>query len=133
VYKRILFYVDPEQTRIDRVEGLLDLVTQLDSRLIVLSVLPENNENASEKKKKERDELEDRNWKFLYQIEDVAFEREIKVSLMLEEGELHETIASVVKSYEVDICATFPYKGINVEDLLSRLNSTPLLLINQER
>jgi sugar phosphate isomerase/epimerase len=128
----MLAYIDAGQTRLEELESLFDLVSQLGSRLIILAVLEPEVKNPTAEEKVERDELEDRVWKFLYQIEDIAFRREIKISLMLEDGELVQTIASVVKSYEVNLCATFLYKEINVEELHSSIGDVPLLLLNQE-
>lgn len=132
MYTRLLCYVDADVTRLEELEGLLDLSSQLHSRLIILAVLPREEENPSKEEKEKRDLVEDRVWNFLYQIEDVAFERELKVSLMLEEGDIEETIISVVKSYEVDLCATFPYKEIKPEHLLARLGRIPLLFLSKE-
>jgi len=132
VYRRVLCYVEADETRLEELEGLLDLASQLQSRLIVLAVLPEEPEESTKEEKEKRDLLEDRIWNFLYQIEDVAFGRELKISLMLEEGKPEETIASVVKSYEADLCVTFPYKELDAELLLQKLGPTPLLIFNQE-
>ena len=132
MYKRLLFYIEPGETRLEELEGLLDLAVQLQSRLIVLAILPEEPTKPSKEEKEERDILEDRIWNFLYEIEDVAFGRELKISLMLEEGKPEETIASVAKSYEADLCATLPYKELNIELLLQKLDKTPLLVFNQE-
>ena len=132
MYRRLLCYVEAGETRLEELEGVLDLASQLQSRLIVLAVLPEESPDPSKEEKQERDILEDRTWNVLYEIEDVEFGRELKISLMLEEGKPEETIASVVKSYEVDLCATFPYKGLDAELLLQKLGSTPLLFFNQE-
>lgn len=132
MYRRLLCYVEAGETRLEELERVLDLASQLQSRLIVLAVLPEEPEESTKEEKEKRDILEDRIWNSLYQIEDVAFGRELKISLMLEEGKPEETIASVVKSYEVDLCATFPYKGLDAGLLLQKLGSTPLLFFNQE-
>lgn len=132
MYRRVLCYVEADETRLEELEGLLDLASQLQSRLIVLAVLPEEPEEPTKEEKEKRDLLEDRIWNFLYQIEDVAFGRELKISLMLEEGKPEETIASVVKSYEADLCVTFHYKELDAELLLQKLGPTPLLIFNQE-
>lgn len=132
MYKRILAYVNAGETRIDQLEALFDLTVQLKSRLIVLAVIPPEEAGASSEETEKREALEDRTWKFLYQIEDVAFGREIRISLMLEDGEPEETIASVAKSYEANLCATFPYKEIDAERLIGRLGGVPLLLLTQE-
>ncbi len=132
MYRRLLCYVEAGETRLEELERVLDLASQLQSRLIVLAVLPQESPDPSKEEKQERDILEDRTWNFLYEIEDVAFGRELKISLMLEEGKSEETIASVIKSYEVDLCATFPYKGLDAGFLLQKLGSTPLLFFNQE-
>ncbi len=132
MYKRILMYLDPSESRLDQLEGLLDLASQLHSRLIVLAVLPHIDENASAEKIDNQEDLEDRTWNILYQIEEIAFDREIKTSLMIEDGDTEEVIASVVRSYEVDIVATFALKKINVNHLSRRLGGVPLLLFNQE-
>lgn len=132
MYKRVLFFLDPDETRVDLLEELLDLITQLKSRLIVLVVVPPDAENASKEELERKEALEDRAWNILYQIEDIAFDREIKISLMVEEGDTEEVIASVVKSYNVDLASTFTYKKINPGRLSGRLGGVPLLLLNQE-
>ncbi|MBN2381151.1 universal stress protein [candidate division WOR-3 bacterium] len=132
MYKRLLVYIDPAETRLEELEGFLDLASQLGCRIIALAVLEPEPEKHSAKETELREALEDRAWKFLYEIEDTAFGREIKNSLMVEEGKPEEVIASVVKSYEVDICATFAYKSIDIGSLLNRLVNVPLLLLNQE-
>jgi hypothetical protein len=132
LFKRMLIYLDPARTRLEELEGVLDLASALHARLIALAVIPPESQNMSKEEKELRDELEDRTWNFLYGIEEIAFEREIKISLMLEEGEAEKRIASVAKSYEADICATFLYKEIKTGRLLGALGGVPLLLLNQE-
>ena len=132
MYKRMLIYLDAARTRLEELEGVLDLASALHARLIALAVIGPESQNMSKEEKELRDELEDRTWNFLYGIEDVAFEREIKISLMLEEGEAEERMASVARSYEADICATFLYKEIKAGRLLGLLGGVPLLLLNQE-
>lgn len=132
MYKRLLCYINTEETRVEELEGLLDLASQLRARIIFLAVMEPEPAKPTEQQKKDRDQAEDRIWNFLYQVEDIAFGRELKVSLMLEEDEVEDAIASVAKSYEVDMCVTFPYPEINAERLLARLGGAKLLLMSQE-
>jgi sugar phosphate isomerase/epimerase len=128
----LLCYVEAGETGLDELEGLLDLASQLRCRVIVLAVIAPEGKKLTKKESQAREALEDRSWKFLYEIEDIAFEREIKISLMLEEGDVEDTIAAVVKSYNVDLCSTFSYKSIHAGDLLAKLSTVPLLFFNKE-
>lgn len=132
MYNRLLCYVDASEVRLDDLEGVLDLASQLQCRLIVLSVIPPKKEGGTEKEQEKYDQLEDRVWNFLYQIEEEAFSRELKVSLMLEEGTPVDVVASVVKSYEADLCAIFFSRQVEPQDLANKLGKVPVLLYNQE-
>lgn len=132
MFRRLLCYVEAGETGLDELEGLLDLASQLHCRVIVLAVIAPEGKKLTKKENQAREAMEDRSWKFLYEIEDIAFEREIKISLMLEEGDVEDTIAAVVKSYNVDLCSTFSYKSIHAGDLLAKLCTVPLLFFNKE-
>lgn len=121
--RRMLLYID-EKSRSKRVvDWTLKIAKVLKSRVYVLYPLYSQRieDRARELKKKSEDirsQMEEEGWSYLYQIEDEAFEREVKVSLFLEEGEGISLVNSMVESYEIDMIVLGVSAGIEIEKLI---------------
>lgn len=121
--RRMLLYID-EKSRSKRVvDWTLKIAKVLKSRVYALYPLYSQRieDRARELKKKSEDirsQMEEEGWSYLYQIEDEAFEREVKVSLFLEEGEGISLVNSMVESYEIDMIVLGVSAGIEIEKLI---------------
>lgn len=122
--ERILVYVDPDRVNIRNVEWIITLAEFLSARLIFLAVI----ENAEELSDEEYDKTEDRFWKYLYELEDIAFEKEVKVSLVIEEGDTFEVVKRAIKGYRVQAFVTFLTSKLNIEKFVREIE-VPLILL----
>jgi hypothetical protein len=71
---------------------------------------------------------EERAWELLYGIEDDAFEQNVKVSLLLEQGEPLERLLTLGASYDVNLIVTSADSRLNHSDLVRR-SQRPVLFV----
>ncbi len=121
--ERILLYIDEKSRSKKTVDWVLKIAKVLKSRVYVLYLLySQRIEDKAKRLKKRaeeiRSEMEEEGWSYLYKIEDEAFEREVKVSLFLEEGEAISLINSMVESYEIGMVVLGINSGIEIEKLI---------------
>lgn len=92
--ERVLLYVDDTPGLARTAAWALDLARALSCRLFAVAVItdPEAGEPA-----------EDRAWELLYSIEDDAFEQNVRVSLLLEQGDAPQRLHDITTSYGVDL------------------------------
>jgi nucleotide-binding universal stress UspA family protein len=69
-------------------------------------------------------ELEEKGWRHLYEIEDDAFEAEVKVSLIMEDGLPLERITELAKSYEADLVVVGYNPKLDLAKLIKQLPAT---------
>jgi nucleotide-binding universal stress UspA family protein len=88
--ERILLCVDDTPGLGRTAAWALDLARALSCRLFAVAVIA-------------RPDAEERAWELLYEIEDDAFEQNVRVSLLLESGEALPQLARLAASYGVDL------------------------------
>jgi nucleotide-binding universal stress UspA family protein len=71
---------------------------------------------------------EERAWELLYEIEDDAFEQNVKVSLLLEQGEVLERLLTLGTNYDVELIVTSADSRLNQADLVRR-SQRPVLFV----
>ncbi|MCS7250266.1 MAG: universal stress protein [candidate division WOR-3 bacterium] len=120
--RRILLYLN--EAKEETIELALSLAQTFSSRLYVLFCL-----NSEEIKNEElKDKKEDEGWQKLYDIEEKAFKREIKVSLLFFEGKPEELITELIKSYEVDTLILNSFANLNLLELINKNKEKIIIL-----
>lgn len=125
--ERILVYINPDEIPLERAGWTIDFASLVSARIILLTVITEPEKLSEE----EYDKKEDKYWKYLYELEDKAFEKEVKVSLIVEDGNLLDVIKKAVKGYKVDIFVTFITSKLEFSEILKEIN-IPLLILKAE-
>jgi hypothetical protein len=79
----------------------LSLARELAARVIAVSIIDEDGAPAGTDRERYMSDLEEAAWKRLYEVEEEAFGREIKVSLLLEQGDELDRLVELCERYEV--------------------------------
>jgi nucleotide-binding universal stress UspA family protein len=97
--ERILLFVEDAPGFRDAAAWALRLAQPLSARIFAVCVLPPGSARAGAR----RSELEEPAWQLLYEVEDDAFEGNVKISLLLEQGEPLERLCDLCQSYRVQL------------------------------
>lgn len=120
--KKILLYLN--EAKEETIELTLSLAQIFSSRVYVLFCL-----SSDEIKNEElKDKMEDEGWQKLYDVEEKAFNKEIKVSLLFFEGKPEELITELMKSYEVDALILNPFAYLNLLELINKNKEKIIIL-----
>ena len=141
MFQKLLLWVDERPESAAAANQALLLARLGDARVFAVSVLEvpaaaEPSGAASAAKRLRRGprrkatptaEPEERAWSRLYEIEDDAFEANVKISLLLETGNRDEKLLALIDSYQLDalIIGTRSIRGW--EELIERCPVTVLL------
>lgn len=120
--RKILLYLNEAQK--ETIELALMLAQTFSSRLYVLFCL--NSDKIKDEETKDR--LEDEGWQKLYDVEEKAFQREIKVSLLFFEGKPENLIYELTKSYEVDTIILNSLAELNLLELINKNKAKTIIL-----
>lgn len=130
--ERLLLLVDDSPSCRAAANWTLDLAQRLSARVLALYVV----DSALPGKGKARDErlaaLEEKAWKALYEIEDDAFEKDVKISLLLDQGESLSTLLNICRSYNVQLVVLSSEARLRPQDLIAH-SSSPVLFFNERR
>jgi nucleotide-binding universal stress UspA family protein len=112
MYQRILLYVDDRPESEKAASEALRLARSCDARVFATWVMPETDpapvapqpakRRAGKRKAQPGSELEEHAWSRLYEIEDDAFEQNVRISLLLETGRRDEKLLALIDSYQLD-------------------------------
>ena len=110
----------------------LSLARRLESRVIAVSIVDTSSFGDSPEDDERRSELEEKAWKVLYEVEDDAFEQDVKVSLLLDQGEPLERTLELSTSYEAELIVLEPSVAIDTGELVKR-STIPVLFAHPAR
>jgi len=98
---RMLLYVDrtPGMTR--TTDWALELARRLSSRVFAVSVLDPS--AARHSPRNQAAAAEEQAWELLYEIEDDAFGRDVRISLLLEQGDPLHRVLSLETNYDIEL------------------------------
>jgi nucleotide-binding universal stress UspA family protein len=102
VFERILLNVEDTPGLARAAAWTLKLAQSSSSRVFAVCVM----DTSVQRTRQQAGSVEERAWELLYEIEDDAFQQNVKVSLMLEQGEPLRRILHLSVSYEVDLIVT---------------------------
>ncbi|OYD16861.1 hypothetical protein CH330_01575 [candidate division WOR-3 bacterium JGI_Cruoil_03_51_56] len=128
MFDRILLFVEDKNTPKETIIWTIALARQLGSRLIAVYIV---DTNALPEGKEQLSLIEEKAWKILYEIEDDAFEQNIKVSLLLEQGDPLEKLLTLCKSYEIQL-VVLGSKSLPPLKLMER-STIPVVFVNEPR
>jgi nucleotide-binding universal stress UspA family protein len=112
MYQKVLLYVDDRPESEKAASEALRLARVCDARIFATWVMPGTvpvttvsqpaKRRAGKRKAQPGSELEEHAWSRLYEIEDDAFEQNVKISLLLETGNRDDKLLALIDSYELD-------------------------------
>lgn len=117
--ERLLLYVEETPGAAAAANWLLKLALALSARVFALYVLPSGDR---------RDDEEEQAWQLLYEIEDDAFADNVRISLLLEQGDPLERLCDVCHSFRTELLAVSADTRLAIPELLRR-SPHPVVLV----
>lgn len=113
--ERILLYVEDLPGSQAAAAWALDLARALSARVFAVCVIA-----PPGRARRGRSQAEEKAWGLLYEIEDDAFEQNVRVSLLLEPGEPLARLCDLCSSYHADLVVAGTDCRIPAADLIRR-------------
>jgi nucleotide-binding universal stress UspA family protein len=127
VFDRIFLYVEDRQTSGPAAELALSMAKPLGSRLFAAYVIDTAGLPKGSARQKKLSDVEEQAWQILYEIEDDAFEREIRISLLLDQGDPLERLLDLARSYQARLLVAGAGTRLPLSELLKR-SPVPVVL-----
>ncbi len=130
--ERILLLVDDTPESKTVVEWTLTLARKLKSRVIAAYIIDDRPPGSDREAEDQLAAIEEKAWQVLYEVEDDASDREIKVSLLLDQGKLLERLLELGRSYDVQLVVVGSRPRLPAGELVNR-SPAPVLFVNESR
>ena len=98
--ERIMLYVEDTPGMPTAAAWALRLAKGMSCRVFALSV---TNPDAQRRGDNQTSDAEERAWSMLYEIEDDAFQKNVRISLLLETGDALQKLVSLSTSYDAEL------------------------------
>jgi nucleotide-binding universal stress UspA family protein len=138
MYQKVLLYVDDRPESEKAAAEALRLARTCDARIFATWVMLETvptaavvqpaRRRAGKRKTQPGSELEEHAWSRLYEIEDDAFEQNVKISLLLETGNRDDKLLALIDSYQLDALMLGTRSIAGWEALIERSPVTVILI-----
>lgn len=125
--ERILLYVEESEASKRLAAWALKFAKILNARIFALFVI--KNSKAKSKRVQPKSNQEEDAWAILYEIEDEAFEENVKISLLLEESRPEDKIIEVLDSFKLDGMIISSQARLDIKELISRMVLGKVLII----
>ncbi len=123
--ERILLYVDATPGMATSAAWALRLAKGMSVRVFALSVV---NPDAPRRRDTQTSDDEERAWSGLYEIEDDAFQRNVRISLLLETGDPLQKLISLSASYDAELVVVSADCRLTCSELV-RQSSRPVVFV----
>jgi nucleotide-binding universal stress UspA family protein len=123
--ERILLYVEDTPGLPAAVAWALKLAKGMSCRVIALSVI---DPAAPRRREAPTSDVEERAWGLLYEIEDDAFQQNVRISLLLEPGEPLPRLISLSSSYDAELIVASADCRLTISELV-RQSSRPVVFV----
>ncbi len=120
-----MLYVDDTPGMPATIAWSLKLARSMSCRLIALSVI---DPAAPRRRESPSSDVEERAWSLLYEIEDDAFQQNVRISLLLEPGEPLGRLVSLSSSYEAELIVVSADCRLTITELV-RQSSRPVVFV----
>jgi len=135
VVERALLYVERTPGMAKTAAWTLNLARALSCRVFAVSVLGGStipHRVPSEPARRARDasasDTEERAWELLYEIEDDAFGQDVRISLLLEQGDPLQRILNLSANYDIELIIASGDTRLPVAELV-RQTTRPVLFV----
>ena len=123
--ERVLLYVEDTPGMPAAVAWAMRLAKGMSCRVFALSVISPDTQRRRDNQKSD---AEERAWSMLYEIEDDAFQQNVRISLLLESGEPLSRLISVSTSYDAELIILSADCRLMVAELV-RQSSRPVVFV----
>ena len=123
--ERILLYVEDTPGMTAAVAWAMRLAKGMSCRVFALSVV---NPDLPHRQEARTSDAEERAWSQLYEIEDEAFQKNVRISLLLETGEPLQQLVSLTNSYDAELIVVSADCRLMVAELV-RQSSRPVVFV----
>ena len=123
--ERILLYVEDTPGMSTAVAWALRLAKGMSCRVFALSVI---NPDAPRRRDAQASDAEERAWSLLYEIEDDAFQQNVRISLLLETGEPLLKLINLSTSYDAEMVVASADCRLTISELV-RQSSRPVVFV----
>lgn len=129
--EKILLYVENRESSPALATWTLKLARMLNARIFAVFVINDSTSPpvTDPKPKRHKTDREETAWATLYEIEDDAFEENVKISLIIEEGRPEDKLIEVLKSFELDGMIISSQSKLDLKELISRMPLGKVLII----
>uniref|UniRef100_A0A7C6ECL4 Universal stress protein n=1 Tax=candidate division WOR-3 bacterium TaxID=2052148 RepID=A0A7C6ECL4_UNCW3 len=124
--EKLLLYVEDSAPAKALANWTLKLAKVLNARIFVVFVINQKKKTKNQLKNQNQEETA---WAILYEIEDDAFEANVKVSLILEEGRPEDKLIEVLTSFELDGIIISRQSRIDFSSLLGQMPKDKVIII----
>jgi hypothetical protein len=123
--ERIMLYVEDTPGMASAAAWVLRLAKGMSCRVFALSVV---NPDTPRRRDTQTSDAEERAWSMLYEIEDDAFEKNVRISLLLETGEPLQKLISLSNSYDAELIVASADCRLTCSELV-RQSSRPVMFV----
>jgi nucleotide-binding universal stress UspA family protein len=125
VIERLLLYVEATPGMARTTAWTLELARTLSCRVFAVAVM---NAPSAAAAKSRADDAEERAWGLLYEIEDDAFDKDVKISLLLEQGDQLQRVLDLSANYDVGLIVAGADCRLPAVELVRR-SSRPVVFV----
>ncbi len=129
--EKILLYIDNSESSKKLAGWALKLAKFLNARIYAVFIISQPDSKKPLLKPKastKSSNQEEAAWAILYEIEDDAFEDNVKISLILEEGRPEERLIEVLNGFELDGIIISNQSKLDFKELLNRCQGKALII-----
>jgi len=123
--ERILLYVEDTPGMPHAVAWALRLAKGMSCRVFALAVI---NPDAPLRRDTQTSDVEERAWSSLYEIEDDAFQQNVRISLLLEAGDPLQQLLNLSASYDAELIVASADCRLTCSELV-RQSSRPVVFV----
>src|SRR5512136_3049159 len=123
--ERIMLYVEDTPGMPAAVAWVLKLAKSMSCRVIALAVI---DPDAPRRREAQTSDVEERAWSLLYEIEDDAFQQNVRISLLLETGEPLLKLINLSTSYDAEMVVASADCRLTISELV-RQSTRPVVFV----
>lgn len=132
LFQRILVYMDHRSESLQAAALGLRLAQLSAGRVFAVEILNPLTAGAPKelfvgRSRQKRREPEEAAWRRLYEIEEDAFEADVRISLLLERGDRDDVLLNLIASYQLDVLIIGSRTTEGWEQLIARCPVTVIL------
>jgi nucleotide-binding universal stress UspA family protein len=123
--ERIILYVEDTPGMTTAVAWALRLAEGMSCRVFALSVV---DPDAPRRRDNQTSDAEERAWSQLYEVEDDAFQKNVRISLLLETGDPLQKLVGLSSSYDAELIVASADCRLTCSELV-RQSTRPVVFV----